>query len=205
MKSPPSSSAGHNLLGISAIVAAILMLASAPIVAYRALKAEIAEIDVKSAVLERMTASITAARDLLRAPATDGQFAADFLGEGAEPVIVAELQNKLRTEAQSMAVEWSTSSNLPSKPQNGLTFVGFRVVLRGQIGDVQRLIHRIETSQPLLFVERLSLRPDARPMVGRDPSLSHIPPLLAELDIYGARLPNPSTSGEPTTLPKGRP
>lgn len=114
----------------------------------------------------------------------------DFLAGTDVPLIAADLQNRLRALAQANNIEMNSAYVLPVRTTGANQYIGVRVLLRGEIADVQRVLHVVETGAPLLFVERATLRVDTWPLNSNDPTRSGVPALVAELDIFGARLPD---------------
>ena len=142
--------------------------------------------------------------------ATDQALTADFLSGGQDAVIVAELQSRLRRLAMANSVELNSANTLPSRTIDQLTYLGLRASLRGQLPDIQRILHAIETGAPLLFIERLALRVDTWPIKSADPAQDGAAALVAEFDVFGAKLPADvaakSTAGtEPATAPATAP
>jgi hypothetical protein len=113
----------------------------------------------------------------------------DFLPGAQDAIITAELQNRLRALALSNAVELNSANALPARNVGANSYLGLRLFLRGRVADIQTVLHSIETSSPLLFVERASLRVDPWPMKSADPARQDAPALVVELDVYGAKLP----------------
>jgi hypothetical protein len=117
-----------------------------------------------------------------------------FLAGTQDPVIVADLQNRVRGLALANDVDLNSSNLLPARTVDNVSYVGLRVIVRGQLRDIQRVLHTIETSSPLLFVERLVLRIDTWPIKSADPNNDGAAALVAEVDIFGAKLPDLGSS-----------
>jgi hypothetical protein len=188
---------------IRAIAAAVLALAiPAAFVTFVLLPARTLLVD-RSSELERQlerTARLQGIAELGR-QAIDGartedssKLIADFLTGNQDSIIVAELQSRLRALALASNVELNSANALPARTLDGLTYLGLRAVLRGQLEDIQRVLHSTEAGTPLLFVQRANLRVDTWPIKSADPSLDGAPAIVAELDIYGAKLPLGLTS-----------
>ncbi len=89
-----------------------------------------------------------------------------------------------------------------------MTYLGLHLIVRGEIKDIQQVLHVIETGRPLLFVSRASLRLDSWPITSNDPARNGQPALVAELDVFGAMLPTSVASAAPeanTDFPGGSP
>jgi hypothetical protein len=124
-------------------------------------------------------------------------FTADFLSGANESLVVAGLQSRLRDLAIQNMVDLNSSNNLPSRSEGGVTYLGLHIVLRGEIKDVQRVLHVIETGKPLLFVSRAIMRMDSWPIASNVPERNGQPALVAELDVFGAMSPDGLTRAEP--------
>lgn len=116
-------------------------------------------------------------------------YLADYLQGAEDAVIVAELQNRLRSIAIGSDVEVNSSSALPTKTIDGHAYLGVRISLRGQMKEVHGVLHAIETAEPWLFVERLAMHLDTSRLQSRVPGFEGAFPLIADVDVFGARLP----------------
>jgi hypothetical protein len=135
-------------------------------------------------------------------------FTADFLAGGSESLVVAGLQNRLRDLAIAHNVDLNSANNLPLRTESGVTYLGLHLIVRGEIKDIQQVLHVIETGRPLLFVSRANLRLDSWPITSNDPARNGQPALVAELDVFGAMLPTSiaSENAEASTdFPGGSP
>ena len=139
--------------------------------------------------LARLRNNIDAGQRALNSPVTDPlvEFAGDFLSGSQESIVVAELQNRLRGLAIGNKVELNSAHALPSRSIGAVSYLGLRMVLRGRVPDIQRVLHTIETGVPLLFVERIGMRIDTWPMKSTEPAVDGAPALVVEMDIFGAR------------------
>ncbi len=128
------------------------------------------------------------------------RLAADYLSGPQAPVILAALQNQLRTLALTRGVELNSANNLPARNEQHLEYLGLRVAFRGRLQEIQAILHEIETARPFLFVERAVLRVDSWPLKSADSGRNGAPAVIAELDVYGVRLPEPpaTTAGDPS-------
>lgn len=146
----------------------------------------------RRATIARLQAAAEESRAVLAAPQADrtAALAGDFLAGAQDPIIVAELQNRVRTLALASQVEFNSANALPPRTAEGIGYLGLRVQLRGQLRDIQAVLHAIETGTPLLFVERAALRVDSWPMKSSDAARDGRPALIADVDVFGARLPS---------------
>jgi Type II secretion system (T2SS), protein M subtype b len=170
--------------------------------------------------LTRLDSQIAVGQSVIDAAAKGGSpLAGDFLSGANESLVVAGLQSRLREMAIRNNVELNSSNSLPSRVEDEVTYLGLHVVMRGEIKDVQHVLHGIETGRPILFVSRAGLRMDTWPIQSSDPERNGQPALVAELDVFGAMLPDgaeapPPVAGDrtspgsanaaPRTAPRGR-
>lgn len=149
------------------------------------------ELADKQKASTRLKQSIEAARRLEAAadPDEKAALAADFLVGSQDPIIIADVQNRLRALAMSSNIELNSATALPARQIEGNVYIGVRVNFRGQLPDIQKLAHGIETSSPLLFIDRVSIRADSWAIRSADPDADGAPAVIAEMDILGAKLP----------------
>jgi hypothetical protein len=124
----------------------------------------------------------------------------DFLSGTEDTLIMADLQTRLRMLIVARKAEFSGARTLPPKSDNGLNYLGVKVQFKGDMADVQQIVHAIETAPPVLFIERAQFRLDDRRLPQSGASQAAIPQLQAEIDVYGAKWP-----GAPVSSHAGRP
>lgn len=83
-----------------------------------------------------------------------------FLEGGTPSVAVANLQERLRKLVETAGGELLSLQTLPERPEEGLVWVGVSMRLRLSTRSLKQLLYTIETSRPLLLVERLEIVPD---------------------------------------------
>ncbi len=139
----------------------------------------------------RLKQAVETARRLEAAadPDENAALVADFLAGSQDPIIIADLQNRLRALAMSKSVELNSATALPAKQVDGNAYLGVRVNFRGQLPDIQKLVHAIETNSPLLFIDRVWIHTDGWALRSADPDADGAPAVVAEMDILGAKLP----------------
>lgn len=156
------------------------------------------QISDESYIVSRLRAIAALEPTLSASPITADEtaFTSNFLAGADDTLVIAELQTKLRSLAVSHKAQLNSARTLPAKTVNGLTYIGLKLELRGDLKDIQQIIHGIETTEPFLFIEKLSLRSSNQANFGRPPLSPNAAQLLAELDIFGAKLPRvPSVIG----------
>lgn len=192
-----------------AVVAVLILLAAGYWPALGMIGDLQARIASQRETLARLNSEIAVRQAGIGAPdGSNSPFIADFLAGGSESLVVAGLQNRLRDLAIAHNVDLNSANNLPSRTEGSVTYLGLHLIVRGEIKDIQQVLHVIETGQPLLFVSRASLRLDSWPITSNDPARNGQPALVAELDVFGAMLPTAVASAAPeasTDFPGGSP
>jgi hypothetical protein len=118
------------------------------------------------------------------------RYRGDFLSGAEDPIIVAELQTRLSSLIAARAGELNSAQSLQAKAKDGLDYLGLRLQFRAEMKSVQEILHAIETSTPLLFIERAALRLDDRGGAERGKGADSVAPMSIEVDVYGAKWPD---------------
>jgi general secretion pathway protein M len=118
------------------------------------------------------------------------RYRGDFLAGAEDPIIVAELQTHLSSLIAARAGELNSAQALQPKAKDGLDYLGLRLQFRAEMKSVQEILHAIETSIPMLFIERAALRLDERSGADRGKGADSVAPMSVEIDIYGAKWPD---------------
>jgi general secretion pathway protein M len=136
----------------------------------------------------RAIANYNGAMDATRDKTAIGKYLGDFLAGRDDALMIAELQTRLRTLVVARASEFSSAQALPPRSLDGLTYLGVRMQLKGQLRDIQAILHTIETTAPFLFVERVQLRLEEVRIL---PSVAQVaaPRVLADIEVFGAKWP----------------
>lgn len=143
----------RRVLAVGLVVAALgfaVVAALLPTLRADAMKQELAAVQEQLAVEERLRKTPGATvksirREVLVPGATDG-------------IAGAELQRRLSEHARTSALTLRSTQIAAPKREANLTAVGVDASLIGTIDGVRSLLHAIETGDPLLFVEGLSIR-----------------------------------------------
>ncbi len=122
----------------------------------------------------------------------EDEFRQDFMRNGVDAVVAAEQQSRMRALVIAHHCELASVATLPSRDADGEHYLALRLIFRGELDDVQGVLYDIEMGKPLFFVERASLRSEVGPWAAsrKEPTSST---LVAEVDIYGAVMPEPKT------------
>lgn len=154
----------------------------------------------ESSVISRLKAIVTLepALSSSSSSADESAVAGNFLAGTDDTLVVADVQSRLGALALSHKTEIDSARALAAKSVEGLIYIGLKVELRGNLRDVQGIIYDIETLEPFLFVERLTLRLSEQSNFGQPQIPQDAAQLKAELEIYGAKWPRPTAgSGQP--------
>lgn len=198
----------HGIRGMAALGICLLAPIGLALAIYMSVQGMMRDADdtlqTRRETLARLQAAVDQGRRILDAPGSDSvsAFSADFLSGAQDSVVVAELQNRLRATAINNRVELNSANTLPARAVGTLSYLGLRIIMRGQVADIQQVLHSIETSAPLLFVERVTMRVDNWPIKSADPAVDGAPALIVELDVFGVKSPSTAT-GNAATPPQG--
>lgn len=195
----------HGAAALALLVAAVAgvwIIFAQPLFALFAQRDEMISQQAQS--LARLTAVAAYGRDPARSKEGElsGAYAGDFLNGGEDSILIADLQARLRAIVTGRNSEFTSARALPAKTFDGHTFLGVRLQLRGDMRDIHQVLHSIEGSVPLLFVDRIHLRADDRRHAGPDGRSDVRAPLVVELDVFGARWSEPTSN---LSAPRARP
>lgn len=148
------------------------------------LKARLEQQQLLIARLQRVAAQEMRLSELeMRAKASARS--ASFISGPSDAIITANLQSRVAKLASDSGVRVRTTRALPERERNGLRMLGIQVQLAADIEQVQRIIHAIESTEPLLFIESAQLTA----ATARHSEDGHAEPLEARLDIFAAVSP----------------
>jgi len=176
----------RRLLAVALLVAALGLLALMTVVPVSARIAGLREqIDTERILLGRFAAvaarqSQTAEYDRIgRAAVESGAY---LRGE-SDALSAAALQTLLSELAAANGVRPSSTRALAARERHEVRLIGVRVQFNARVGQVQALLHRIESHRPLLFVEAMQIAPIS-PFSQRD--AEQVGVLDVRLEIFGA-------------------
>lgn len=110
---------------------------------------------------------------------TDSRF---FLAGATPQLMVAQLQQRLQSIAASHQAQFLRATEIASVEKQGFALGGIRIELTGSVQSIIGLIGAIETSIPLLFIQRVRVTGDA--LIDHDPNRRPI--LSISLDVLAA-------------------
>jgi general secretion pathway protein M len=140
-------------------------------------------------ILKSVAAEARQARPDL-SPDSLERYRGDFLAGAEDPIILAELQTRLSSLIAARTGELNSAQSLQAKAKEGLDYLGLRLHFRAEMKNVQEILHALETSTPLLFIERAALRLDDRGGADRGKGADGVAPMSVEVDVYGAKWPD---------------
>lgn len=155
---------------LAALITLIFMLTVAPLWAVnRHYQDTIERLDRRMQILQRSAASGSELRtqheQLKRSLVNNRQ----YLKSSSEAVAAASLQGIVTRIAQSNRMEVLSTQILPSTGEAGFTRVTLNVRMRGELDNTVRLFHALETGQPYLFLDNLSIRSFSQLRRGNQP------------------------------------
>ncbi|MEZ2224266.1 type II secretion system protein GspM [Rhizobium sp. RCC_161_2] len=81
----------------------------------------------------------------------------EFLAGATEPVIQAELQNKLNSLAGTAGATVVSVGGLPTLEKNKVKYVGVRASLQGRLTAIHAILLQLEAEKPYIIVRELIL------------------------------------------------
>lgn len=120
--------------------------------------------------------------DRNEAKSAETAFASWFLPDADPGMAAANLQEKLRSIAQSHGVDIMQAADIPPKTEQDVVYVGLALDMAGQAEGVHAMLGDIGRAEPLLMIGRIALRAEGS---GGDPRYDRIP-LYLSADIWAA-------------------
>ncbi len=114
-----------------------------------------------TALLARNDAVIHSADRMGQRPET--LIPAEFFRAPADPALQAGLQNILSSIVQQTHARIQSVANLEGFTRAGVRFVGIEASLKGDVAALSATVQSLETHQPPIQIEELSLTPDGMP------------------------------------------
>ncbi|MEX3012097.1 type II secretion system protein GspM [Hoeflea sp. TYP-13] len=118
----------------------------------------------------------------------------EFLSGESESLIRANLQQRFKQIASAQRVSVISVGNAPDFVRNEVTYAGLQANLSGSIENLHKTLLALESSKPILFVTKLTVR-STDGLSLKKPVAE--PVLVAQLRLYGAL--RPTTPGEEAT------
>lgn len=144
----------------------------------------IAQLKDAVAKYQRAAEELPARQAQLDALARDQASATGFLQGPSDTLIAAQIQNRIKSLADSAKVELRSSQVLPGAEEGKLKRIAVREQLTGTISGILSVFHGLEaTSSPSLFLDNISMR--TRPIVTRANAPTADEILEVQFDVYG--------------------
>jgi hypothetical protein len=149
----------YALLMLALVVMALASVTVLPVYwANRYYEDTLAAMQGRLEVLQRVAATGNGLRteyeQLKRHRATDRH----YLKSSSEPLAAAELQRLLKRIAMAQKMEVFSIQNLPAAEEHDFTRVALKVRMRGTLENIVGLFYTLESGEPFLFMEHISLR-----------------------------------------------
>ena len=107
-----------------------------------------------------------------------------YLKSTSEALAAANLQGIITRRARSNSMEVLSTQILPVSEEAGFTRVALKVRMRGALENTVKLFHALETGQPYLFLDNVSIRSISR----RARKTPTEPMLNVDFDVTGYML-----------------
>ena len=108
-----------------------------------------------------------------------------YLQGNSDALAAANLQSTVKRQASSKRMEVLSTQILPSKKEAGFTRIALKVRMRGTLENTVQLMHSLETGQPYLFLDNVTIRSISRRRTGNTAGQM----LNVDFDLIGYMLP----------------
>jgi general secretion pathway protein M len=188
-KLPPALSRAAALAILLALIAVLYLGIAMPIVdAYQSMGADTAQLQDQLRRYQRAAGDRTQRQAELtalehRSSAEDG-----FLQGANDTLVAAQIQNRLKSLADTAHAELRSTQVLPAQDEGALRRISVRGQFSTTIAGALQVFHGLESQYPLLFVDNLDIRSrqgGAREVRGRGGNTDDNDGLDMQFDIYG--------------------
>lgn len=145
------------LVGVILVVSLIIFLPW-----YQAINEKLEAIDDQVFKIQRYQRVIASKDEVLEKVEQRRQeiYALDyFYAKDSYSLAEAELQNQIKTIAESVGGDISSTQILPLKEQEEIVRIAVKIRLQGSMEMFRNLLYEIETGTPFLFIDDLSIIP----------------------------------------------
>lgn len=160
MMRPLTPSQGRSLalaLLVLVVVLAVLALAVPVMLAHRHYDAAIEQLSDRMERYQRIIAMAPALKvELEQVKARDGR--KFYLKNAAPALAAAEIQEIAKTVIEAQSGKLTSIQIIPHKDDGGYRQVAVNLQFSGSIASIQKILYALETRQPYLFVDNLSIR-----------------------------------------------
>lgn len=103
-----------------------------------------------------------------------------YLQGDNETLVSAQLQSRIRNVAQASGGKLTSTQVLAGTDEAGFRRIGVRVTMTADIPDLQKMLHKLESDRPYLFLDNVDISGEqSRRRDGRDGGLT------VSFDVYG--------------------
>jgi general secretion pathway protein M len=81
-----------------------------------------------------------------------------YLKSASEALAAADLQGIIKHITGTKGMEVLSTQILPATEESNFTRVALKVRMRGKLGNLLKMFHSLETGQPYLFLDHVSIR-----------------------------------------------
>jgi hypothetical protein len=196
---PTQSRALAVALAVIAVVALVALVAVPVVLAHLHYNHAIADSADRLMRYRRIAAQAPEYRKALDAMrAKDGR--RFFLKNTAANLAGAELQEIVKGAIESNGGRITTSQNPPPRDDGGMKQIVANVQFFATTPVLAKILYTVETSQPYLVVDNLSVRP-LNAFRGFKPGAGQEPELNVQFDVVGWALPEPASATPTNAAP----
>ncbi|MEQ1637881.1 MAG: type II secretion system protein GspM [Methylococcales bacterium] len=146
--------AGLMILVIVSLTLGVIM----PMVSgYYANKQSIAQLQMQ---LQRYTGKVASRESVI---AQTAELKSTIMGFGifsaqkSIPLVLAEMQEKIKTAVSNAGGELTSTQNLSQKPVDGLVKLGINASFSGKIENLKNILYELESAKPYLMIENIKI------------------------------------------------
>ena len=147
------------LLILGVLIISIFTLVAAPIMSLNShYQDSIDLLEKRLQILQRKVATgnqLRSRHDQLKSMLANNQ---QYLKSPSEALAAADLQGIIKRIAISNRLELQSTQTLPAKNEMDFTGITLKVRVRGKLANLVTVFHTLETGQPYLFIDNLSIR-----------------------------------------------
>jgi general secretion pathway protein M len=162
MTMKPMTAKTHRVLAIALLALVLLLIYGAVdrglIARYRLYQTTGQELQERLQRLQGMVANRELLETQLQGLKEDKVMAAYYLETSSPTLAATELQQQIKSIVEGNGGNLTSTQILPVTQDNGFTRVAIRVQMQGGTEVLQKVLHRLETARPLLFVDNLTIR-----------------------------------------------
>ncbi|NOT85908.1 MAG: hypothetical protein HOP02_14260 [Methylococcaceae bacterium] len=80
-----------------------------------------------------------------------------FSTQKSVPLVLAELQEKIKTVVANAGGELTSTQNLTQKPIDGLIKLGINASFSGKIDHLKKILYELESAKPYMIIENIKI------------------------------------------------